>query len=97
MKITEISKPILDILRDKEFVGNFEVTIYHHCIEDVKIKGFKPNTAAFPFDFSTDLQNKVNEICFKIVSGAIVDGKFTFDIVGQIAYSYTYGEEEEKK
>ena len=92
MKITEISKPILDILRDKEFVGNFEVTIYHHCMEAVKIKGFKPNTAAFPFDFSTDLQNKVNEICFKIVSGAIVDGKFTFDIVGQIAYSYKHEE-----
>ena len=94
MKITEISKPILDTLKDKEFVGNFEVTIYHHCMEDVKIKGFKPNTAAFPFDFCTDLQNKVNEICFKIVSGELVDGKFTFDITGQIAYSYKHGVEE---
>ena len=94
MKITEISKPILDTLKDKEFVGNFEVIIYHHCMEDVKIKGFKPNTAAFPFDFCTDLQNKVNEICFKIVSGGLVDGKFTFDITGQIAYSYKHGVEE---
>ena len=94
MKITEISKPILDTLRDKEFVGNFVVTIYHHCMEDVKINGHKPNSAAFPYDFSTDLQNKVNEICFKIVSGVLVDGKFTFDIKGQIEYLYTYGVEE---
>lgn len=57
-----------------------------------KIKGFKPNTAAFPFDFSTDLQNKVNEICFKIVSGVLVDGKFTFAIRGQIEYVYEYKE-----
>ena len=42
----------------------------------------------------TDLQNKVNEICFKIVSGVLVDGKFTFDIKGQIEYLYTYGVEE---
>ena len=94
MKITEISKPILDTLRDKEFVGNFVVTIYHHCMEDVKINGHKPNSAAFPYDFSTDLQNKVNEICFKSVSGVLVDGKFTFDIKGQIEYLYTYGVEE---
>lgn len=94
MKITEISKPILDTLRDKKFVGDFVVTIYHHCMEDVKINGHKPNSAAFPYDFSCELQSKVNEICFKIVSGVIVDGKFTFDIKGQIAYLYTHGVEE---
>ena len=92
MKITEISKPILDILRDKEFVGDFVVTIYHHCMEDVKINGHKPNSAAFPYDFSTELQNKINEICFRIISGVLVDGKFTFDITGQIEYSYKYEE-----
>lgn len=94
MKITEISKPILDTLRDKEFVGDFAVTIYHHCMEDVKINGYKPNSAAFPYDFSRDLQNKINEICFRIVSGVLVDGKFTFDIKGQVEYLYTFGVEE---
>lgn len=92
MKITEISKPILDTLRDKGFVGNFEVTIYHPYMENVKIKGFKPNSAAFPYDFSCDLQTKINAICFKIISGEIIDGKFTYDIYGQIEYSYASGD-----
>lgn len=94
MKITEISKPILDTLRDKEFVGHFEVTIYRYGTEYAKIKGFKQNTASFPYDFNCELQNKVNEICFKIVSGVLVDGEFTFDITGQIAYLYTCGVEQ---
>ena len=94
MRITEISKPILDILRDKKFVGDFVVTIYHHCMEDVKINGHKPNAVAFPYDFSNELQNKINEICFRIISGVLVDGKFTFDIKGQVEYLYTRGVEE---
>lgn len=94
MKITEISKPILDTLRDKKFVGDFVVTIYHHCMEDIKINGHKPNAVAFPYDFSSELQNKINEICFRIVSGVLVDGKFTFDIKGQVEYLYTRGVEE---
>lgn len=94
MKITEISELILDALRDKEFVGHFEVTIYHHCIEEAKIKGFKPNSAASPYDFSCALQSKVNEICYKIVSGVLVDGDFTFDIWGKIEYLHTCGEKE---
>lgn len=92
MKITEISKPILDTLRDKGFVGHFLVTIYRHGAEYAKIKGYKQNTASFPYDFNCELQNKINEICFKIVSGEIVDGKFTFDICGQIEYSYAGGD-----
>lgn len=92
MKITEISKPILDILRDKKFVGFFDITIYRDGIDEIKINGYKPNTAAFPYDFSCDLQKYINEICFKIVSGVLVDGKFTFDITGQIAYSYKHKE-----
>ena len=80
MKITEIHKAILDTLRDKEFVGDFIVTIYH--------------SATFPYDFSCELQSKVNEICFKIASGVIDDENFTFDIKGQVEYLYTYGVEE---
>lgn len=94
MRITEIYNPIIDTLRYKEFVGDFEVTIYHCCMENVKIKGFKPNTAAFPYDFSRDLQNKINDICYKIVSGVLVDGDFDFEIKGQIEYLYTSGIEE---
>lgn len=94
MKITEISEPILNALREKEFIGHFDVTIYRHGTEYAKIKGFKQNTASFPYDFNCELQNKINEICFKIVSGAIDDYGFTFDIVGQIAYLYTFGVEE---
>ena len=92
MKITEIYEPILDALREKNFVGNFLVTIYRNGIDEIKISGHKPNTAAFPYDFSCELQNRINEICFRIVSGAISDCGFTFDITGQIAYLYTYGE-----
>ena len=94
MKITEISKPILDILRDKGFVGHFDVTIYHHGTEYAKIKGFKQNTASFPYDFNCELQKKINEICFKIVSGVIDDCGFTFDVYGQIEYSYASGVEQ---
>lgn len=92
MKITEIYEPILNALREKEFVGNFIVTIYHDDITEIKISGYKPNTAAFPYDFSCELQNKINEICYRIVCGAIKDYGFTFDIKGQITYSYVHGE-----
>lgn len=92
MKITEISEHILNALREKEFVGHFDVTIYRHGTEYAKIKGFKQNTAAFPYDFNCTLQNKINEICYRIVSGVLVDGKFTFDITGQIEYSYKHEE-----
>lgn len=94
MKITEISKPILDALREKNFVGKFLVTIYRNGIDEIKISGYKANTASFPYDFSCELQSKINEFCYKIVSGAISDCGFTFDITGQIAYLYTPGDEE---
>lgn len=94
MRITEISNPIIDVLREKEFVGNFEVTIYHPSMDEVKITGYKPNAVAFPYDFRCELQSKINEICYKIVSGVLVDGSFDFDIKGQIAYLYTHGVEE---
>ena len=95
MKITEIYEPILDVLRTQKFVNHFEVTIYHPNMNDVKIKGYKPNAVAYPYDFSCELQNKINEICFKIVSGIIEDDDdFTFDIEGQIVYVYSYREEE---
>ena len=93
MKITEIYEPILGVLSTKRFVNHFEVAIYRPGMKDIiKIKGYKPNEASFPFDFSCELQNKINEICYKIVSGALVDGDFTFDIKGQIAYLYVHGE-----
>ena len=84
----------LDTLRDKEFVGDFIVTIYHNWMGEVKINGYKPNSATFPYGFSCKLQSKVNEICFKIASGVIDDENFTFDIKGQVEYLYTYGVEE---
>ena len=94
MKITEIYESILDVLRTKEFINHFEVTIYHPHMKDIKIKGYKPNKFAFPYDFSCELRNKINEICFKIVSGNIEDdGDFTFEIEGQITYLYTFGVE----
>lgn len=94
MKITEIYESILDVLRTKEFVGHFEVTIFHPNMNDAKIEGHKPNKVAFPYDFSCELRNKINEICFKIVSGILEDdGDFTFDIEGQIVYLYSHGEE----
>lgn len=113
MKITEISKPIIDTLRDKNFVGHFEVIIYHYCkegkcIDYAKIKGFKPNKDAFKgfepnkdafphnfgYEFGCELQSKINEICFKIISGEIADEDFTFDIKGYIPYLYVHGAEE---
>lgn len=94
MKITEISDPIIDALSEKEFVGHFEVTIYHAGMDNVKIAGYKPNAVAFPYDFRGELQNKINEICYNIVRGILDDGDFTFDIKGQIVYLYTYGVEE---
>lgn len=95
MKITEIYEPILDVLRTKKFVGHFKVTIYHPNMTDIKIAGYKQNNVEFPYDFSCELRNKINEICFKIVSGILEDdGDFTFDIEGQIVYLYSYGEEE---
>lgn len=94
MKITEIYESVINTLRDKKFVGNFEVTIYHPNMTDVKITGHKRTDVEFPYDFSCSLQNAINEICFKIVSGNITNGDFTFDIKGQIAYLYTDGVEE---
>ena len=95
MKITEIYEPILEVLSTKRFVNHFEVAIYHPGMKDlIKIKGYKPNEASFPYDFSCELRNKINEVCYKIVSGALVDGDFTFDIKGQITYLYVHGEEE---
>ena len=94
MKITEIYEPILEVLSTKRFVNHFEVAIYRPGMNDIiKIKGYKPNEAAFPYDFSCELRNKINEVCYKIVSGALsVDADFTFDIKGQITYLYVHGE-----
>ena len=90
MKITEISDPILNALRKEKFVGNFEVTISHSYMpEGIKITGYKPNDASYPYDFSCKLQTRINEICFKIVCGLLTDGDFTFDIKGQIEYLYS--------
>lgn len=88
MEITRISDPILNALRDKKFVGDFEVTIYHPNMPCEKIKGYTPNKDAYPYDFSLKLKDKINEICFLIVSGVIRDGDFSFDIKGQIEYLY---------
>ena len=95
MRITEISDPIKNALFNKKFIGDFEVTIYHPCMADVKIKGYKPNEVAYPYDFSGELQNKINEICFLIVSGVISDENFTFDVKGRIEYLYKYDGVEE--
>lgn len=88
MRITEISDPILSTLRNKKFVGDFIVTIYHRNMAEVKIYGNKPNESAHPYDFSCKLKNEINAICFMIVSGVICDGGFSFDIKGQIEYLY---------
>lgn len=93
MKITEISARIMNVLHEKEFIGEFEVTICHPDMADVKIAG-QMKDVALGSDFSSKLQNKINEICFQIVSSDISDEEFTFTIKGQIAYLYTYGEEE---
>ena len=90
MRITEIYDPILNALRNKKFTGDFKVTIYHPFMAPVKIKGYKPNEAAYPYDFSCELKNKINEICFLIVSGVILNGDFSFDIKGQIEYLYEH-------
>lgn len=93
MKITEIYDPILNALREEKFVGNFEVTIYHPRMgEDIKITGYKGSAASFPYDFNCALQSKINEICFKIVSGLYSNEDFTFDIKGRIEYVYEYKE-----
>ena len=88
MKITEISKPILDTLRNKEFKGNFEVTIYHPDMKAIKIDG----DVIYDSNFHRMLEYEIKNICFQIVSGVLVDGKFTFTIKGQIEYVYEYKE-----
>ena len=92
MRITEISDPVLNILRNKKFAGDFEVTIYHPNMADVKIKGYKRDETAYPYDFACELKNKINEICFLIVSGVISDGDFSFDIKGRVEYVYEMDE-----
>ena len=52
------------------------------------IKGYNENENTFPYDFSLELKNKINEICFLIVSRVIRDGNFSFGIKGQIEYLY---------
>lgn len=88
MKITEIFDHILNALHDKKFVGDFKVTIYHPYMAPVEAEGNKPDEVAYPYDFSCELKNKINEICFLIVSGVIRDGDFYFNIKGQIKYLY---------
>lgn len=90
MKITEISDRIMNALRDKKFMGEFEVTIFHPDMADVKIAG-QMKDVALGSDFSSKLQNKINEICFQIVSSDISDKEFTFTIKGQIRYEYVCG------
>ena len=90
MKITEMHKAILDTLREKEFIGTFEVTIYHSGMKDIKISGFRDDICVFNYK----LEEEIHKICFLIVSETLVDGDFTFDIKGQIEYLYTYGVEE---
>lgn len=90
MKITAISGPILDALRDNKFVGEFTVTISHPRIkDDIEITGYKGSAASFPYDFNQALQSRINEICFKIVKGVFSNEDFTFAINGRIEYEYT--------
>ena len=90
MKITEISGPILDALQDNKFVGEFTVTISHPRMkDDIEISGYKRDAVAFPYDFNQVLQSKINEICFKIVTGVFSNEDFTFAINGRIEYEYT--------
>lgn len=90
MKITEISEPILAALRDNRFVGEFTVTISHPRMkEDIEITGYKGSAASFPYDFNQVMQNRINEICFKIVSGIYSNEDFSFAINGRIEYEYT--------
>lgn len=88
MRITEISDPIINTLRNKKFVGDFIVTIYHRDMVAAKISGNKLNESSYPYDFSCRLQNEINAICFRIVSGVSCDGDFSFDIKGRIEYLY---------
>lgn len=89
MRITEVSGAVMKALRDRRFVGDFIVTIYHPNMAEVKVNGNKSNEFTVPFDFSYDLGKAINELCFLIVSGVISDDEdFTFDIRGQIAYLY---------
>lgn len=89
MKVTEISGPILDALRDNRFVGEFTVAISHPLMkEDIEITGYKGNADSFPYDFNQVMQNRINEICFKIVSGIYSNEDFTFSINGRIEYEY---------
>lgn len=90
MRITEIQNTILDTLRKKGFMGMFEVTIYHPSMKDIKISGLRDDINVFNYK----LEQEINNICFQIVFGTLVDGDFTFDIKGQIEYLYTYGVEE---
>jgi hypothetical protein len=94
MKITEIHKSVINALQNKEFIGDFKVTIHHPGMEEVELAGFKRTEVEFPYDFSCLLQNTVNEICFKIVSGVIPNGDFTFGIKGQIKYLYVPEEDD---
>ena len=90
MKITEISGPILDALRDNKFVGEFTVTISHPRMkEDIEITGYKGCAASCLYDFNRVMQGKINEICFRIVRGDFTNEDFTFAINGRIEYEYT--------
>ena len=90
MKITEIRDPILNALRDNKFVGEFKVTISHPSMkEDLEITGYKGSVASYPDDFNRVLQNRINEICFKIVRGDMSNEDFIFTINGRIEYEYT--------
>lgn len=95
MKITEIHESVIKALQDKEFIGDFTVTIHHPGMEEFELTGFKKTEVEFPYDFSCLLQSAINEICFKIVSGVISNGDFTFGIKGQIKYLYVPGEDDD--
>lgn len=95
MKITEIHDSVINALRDKEFIGDFKVAIHHPGMEEVELAGFKRSEVEFPYDFSCSLQGAINEICFRIVSGVILNGDFIFDIKGQIKYLYVPGEDDD--
>ena len=90
MKITEIRDPILRALQDYKFVGEFTVTISHPRMKaDIEIPGYIGSTAGSLCDFSRTLQNRINEICFKIVRGDFSNEDFIFAIRGRVAYEYT--------
>lgn len=91
MKITEISRPIINALQDSKFVGEFTVTISHPRMkEDIEITGYKRTAVEFPYDFiNGKLQSAINDVCFKIVSGLYSNEDFTFAINGRIEYEYT--------